>query len=539
MTYTPYMVLISTGIYGVATLLSVLYWVYIWQLKDYRTDRMRDFFSTSTGKKSLLNIWNMSLAVCIVVSFIIQFNPLIYPAIFLIYLLTLLKKRYRPIWTFKSVLIVGVSFSIAFAGPYVARFFIVHIIGTSTNSVSFLETLPSIEAIILFCTPLIVTAIVFVLRPITSIQKQKIIAEAKQRMNMLNTTVVGITGSYGKTSTKEFLSSMLSEKYSVLATPKNINVDIGVAQTILHSLQPDHDVFIVEMGAYAPGEIDAICDLVSPIIGVITAVREQHLSLFGSKEAIFEAKSELAQSLPKSGLAVLNLDDEGSQRMVGKTSAHTKFFSLYQHSHVFASDIVTTPHEVTFHLHVGKNASIPVTTKLHGQQVVPSILAAATVADHLGLSIQEIAHGIEKLKPVDNTMQLSMGKNHAWIIDDHYNSNPDGFIAALDYLDVFAGKKKVVLTPGMYELGGETEEKHRLVGKRIAEVADRLYITKKDFASPLRDAAIQAGMPEEAIIVSDTPRKIQRHIEKYIANNYTILIEGRVNQSIVQYLLER
>jgi UDP-N-acetylmuramoyl-tripeptide--D-alanyl-D-alanine ligase len=368
-------------------------------------------------------------------------------------------------------------------------------------------------------------------------QKQRIMEGAKAKMKTVHPIVIGVTGSYGKTSTKEFLKTILSQRYNVLATPKNVNVDIGIASVVLNELNEKHDVFIVEMGAYRRGEIASSCDIVHPIIGVITTIKEQHLALFGSREAIKHAKAELYQSLPPSGLAVVNRDNPQCIEVANLTDAKKKFFSTQDVAHVYASDIHVEPNELMFTLHCGSEKS-SVRTALHGQQVVPSILAAVVVADHLGMSLKEIIAGIEKLEPLEGSMHLRSGKNHALIIDDHYNSNPDGFLAAINYLSIFQERRKIIITPGMMELGSESDMHHRTVGARAGEVADLLFITKDDFAKPLWDAAKSGGLQEERIIIEDRPGKLIERLSECITPNDVVLIEGRIYKNVYNALLK-
>lgn len=514
-----------------------LYWVYLWQLKEYRIDRMVDFLSTRSGRKATANSWNIIELCMLAALFIVSLDsvyleigdsmliPFIIGALFLLLAVEVIRyARWRlfPAWTTKAVLLSILSAS---ASLCIAFFF-------AQFMNSYLAMLVTVVI-----APLVATFVVLLFQPVTAVQKQRIIEQATQKIEKVKPIVIGITGSYGKSTTKEFLAAILKQKYHVLATPKNVNVDIGVATTVIQELEDSHDVFIAEMGAYKQGEIDAICDIVSPIIGVLTAINAQHLALFGSLEMIQETKGELLRSLPSSGLAVVNKDIPACVEVAEESEARVKLFSVNDVAHAYATDIVVEPHAVAFVLHVG-GQKVRVRTPLHGSQVVPSILAAATVADHLGMPIQQIASGIGKLKPVAGTMQLKNGRNHYYVIDDSYNSNPDGFIAALDYLAQFHGKRKIVITPGMHELGTETDKHHRTVGSYAAEVADRLVVTKRDFAKPLVDAAKQGGMQPSSIIVNDRPSQlIQKELADYTADD-VILVEGRVHQAILSYLVQ-
>jgi len=520
-------------LFTIVAIFKTLYWVYLWQLKEYRIDRMTDFLSTPSGRHATTNFWNIC-EFCFVILFTllsITSSPAsIFSTrmewLFAVYLL-IAALRYARLHTLPVVTMKAAAISSAVGGSIFAAAIFLSLWTNTSLSL----------AVLLVLVPLIVTAAVLALHPFTKMQKQRILERAKNTMRNYHPIVIGVTGSYGKTSTKEFLKTILSQRYSVLATPKNINVDIGVAQVILQDLKEHHEVFIVEMGAYTKGEIASTCDLVHPIIGVITTIKEQHLALFGSREAIKHAKAELYQSLPSSGLAVVNRDNPQCIEVSNMTDAKKKFFSTQDVAHVYATDIHVTPHELQFVLHCGSEKR-PVHTPLHGQQVIPSILAAVVVADHLGMSLAEIVQGIEKLEPLEGSMHLRSGKNHALIIDDHYNSNPDGFLAAINYLSIFQERRKIIITPGMLELGQESEMHHRIVGNRAGEVADLLIITKDDSAKPLWDAAKSGGLQEERILIEDNQRKLLQYLSANSTPNDVILIEGRVFPHVYRELLK-
>jgi UDP-N-acetylmuramoyl-tripeptide--D-alanyl-D-alanine ligase len=520
------------ALFVLALVLKTLYWAYLWQLKEYRTDRMRDFLLSPSGRRTIWSPRNLAeflLLMWFVVAevvlsptpIVIELTAVLFAGVLFMNAVLYGRQRLVPVWTAKAVALVALMITLQ-----------VGVLG-----LLFLTTVSELLAMaaVLVITPLSVSLAVLAFQPLTAVQKQRVIRRAKAKITELQPTVIGVTGSYGKSSTKEFLAAILGERFSTLATPKNINVDIGVAQTILDSLRPEHEVFVVEMGAYRPGEIDAICDLVSPIIGVLTAINEQHLALFGSLQAIIDTKSELLEALPAAGLAVVNRDIPACMEAAERTTARRKFFSVQDVAHTYATDIQVEPTRVRFLLHIGAER-LPAVAHLAGAQVVPSLLAAATVAAHMGMTIQEIVAAIAKVQPVFGTMQLRNGRTHAFVIDDSYNSNPDGFLAALDYLAQFHDKRKIVVTPGMVELGVESDMHHRTVGSRIGEVADLLVITKQDSAKPLRDAAKQGGLQESQIIVSERLSGL-REVLDGVTHEDVILIEGRVQGQILGLLL--
>ncbi len=516
----------ATGLI-IAAALSTLYWTSIWQIKEYRFDRMRDFFSTRTGKRSLLNLHHAIVIVALIVAAIplnenaTMWVDILITAVTLFVVTILILNRTQPKkWTKKAILIAASSLLLTLITSFlVALYGSIFVSGLT---------------VILFA-PILVSAVSISLMPLTARQKDQIIKEAKSKISRLHPTVIGITGSYGKSTTKHFLHAILSQRFSVAMTPKNINVDIGVAQTILSDLTEEHDIFIAEMGAYRPGEIDAICDLVSPIIGILTAINEQHLALFGSLEIIMQTKGELMRALPSSGLAITDADSAACLQVTEQSPARKQFFSTRNVAHVYATDIVPAPGEVRFTLHIGTEFR-PARASLHGAQVIPSILAAATAAHHLGMHIDEIVAGISVLEPFAGTMHLQHGIGNMYIIDDSYNSNPIAFIAALDYLRLFTDKRKIVCTPGMNELGPISQREHERVGAAIADVADLLIISRKDSAASIMTGAVNAGFPPEQIIVDEKPARLVQRLQKELAADDIMLIEGRIHPVLQSYL---
>ncbi|MBI2411066.1 MAG: UDP-N-acetylmuramoyl-tripeptide--D-alanyl-D-alanine ligase [Candidatus Kerfeldbacteria bacterium] len=503
---------------------KMLFWFYIWQLKEYRRDRMRDFLHTRSGKRTIFSWIFFVEFLILIIAFIFPSHAVLYFSLLAIgEIVDWLRKRWRPKFTAKILLMMSILCVLNSIPGFIFY----------TNNTMFFVLVVAVMLV-----PILVSAFIISFEPMTHREKQRVIRRAKEKIRHVNPIVIGITGSYGKSSTKEFLKTILSEKFSVLATSKNVNVDIGVAQTILHQLKPQHEVFIAEMGAYIPGDIRSTCELVSPIIGILTAINEQHLAFFRDIETTKNTKAELLEALPSSGLAVINRDNPHCLAVADRTHAKKKFFSVQDIAHVYATDIHVFPRHIQFVLHIG-NVSTPVTVRLFGAQVIPAILAAVTVADHLGLTMQQIVHGMNTLQTIPGTMDVSLGKNHATVIDDGYNANPDGFIAALRYLQVYTGKKKIVLTPGMQELGQQSDAKHEEIGRAIGAVADTLYITKKDFAQTLLRGALAGGMAREQIIIDDRPSRMIKHHLSTITDRDAVLIEGRIHGLLREYMATR
>ena len=309
--------------------------------------------------------------------------------------------------------------------------------------------------------------------------------------------VIGVTGSVAKTSTKEQIAEVLSERWNVLRNTANENNEIGLPLTLLR-LAPEHDVAVLEMGMYVPGDIAQLAALARPRIGVVTAVRGTHLSRAGSLEAIERGKRELVEALPSTGTAVLNADDPLVARMAHGLPAGTRLlrYGFAAHAEVGAVAIESRAEKgMSFRLRV-RGAEVAVDSPALGRHGVHNALAAAAVGHALGMSLQDIARGLERSAQAPHrSVLLDVG---AWrVLDDSYNAAPDSMIAALDLLASLPGRRLAVLGE-MLELGEASLEAHRQVGRHAAKSSDVLLCVGPG-AAPYAEGARAAGMPRNAI----------------------------------------
>ena len=307
-------------------------------------------------------------------------------------------------------------------------------------------------------------------------------------------TIIGVTGSYGKTSVKFFLEKLLSVQYNVLVTPLNYNTTLGVVRTIRENLRPTHEIFVCEMGARNVGDIKEICDLVHPKMGVITAIGPQHLESFKSIANVVKTKFELADSLPADGVFFGNMDDEEirNRKVLVPTVGYGTLRGDYR-----AEDIRCDEHGLRFTVR-----GVEFETKLLGKHNVQNILAAIAVANTLGIPLEKLKQPVRRLEAVEHRQQLR-GSSDRLIIDDAYNSNPAGAQAALETLSMFEGLK-ILVTPGMVELGEKQAELNTAFGRQAAACCDRAVLVGKKQAVPIRAGLTEAGFPEEHIRVADT-----------------------------------
>ena len=308
---------------------------------------------------------------------------------------------------------------------------------------------------------------------------------------------IGITGSYGKTSTKFILAEILGQKYNVLATPASFNTPMGVTRIIRERLSPSHQVFIGEMGARHVGEIKELSHLVHPQIGILTAVGPQHLDTFKTVERIEKTKYELIDALPQDGLAVFLHDGGIVSRLYEKTEK-PKMLAGRENADAWATDISVSPSGSHFTLHLQGWEPFPCETVLLGRHNIGNILAACCVAKHLGLNREQIKRGIQQLKPVEHRLQLLKTAGGVTVIDDAFNTNPTSSKEALAVLSSFPGRR-VIVTPGMVELGPEEEKFNEEFGRAMAECVDVAVLVGKKHTAPIRAGLEATGFPTEHI----------------------------------------
>jgi len=311
--------------------------------------------------------------------------------------------------------------------------------------------------------------------------------------------VIGVTGSYGKTSMKFFLQALLKNKYSVLATPGNFNTPLGVTLTVRKELKPSHEIFICEMGARRVGEIKELCELARPSCGVITAVGPQHLETFRSVENILATKFELADALPPGGGLFLNGDNPLIREKGGAYPSRTFYFAETRGDGFQAKDVAVSRFGTEFTVAAPDGETERFRMKLLGAHNVVNVTGAIAVARSLGMSLKELKVPVRRLRPVEHRMQL---REHglATIIDDAYNSNPAGSRAAVETLALFDGLR-ILVTPGMVELGEREEEFNYAFGTYAAACCDVVLLVGGKRTAPIAKGVLDKGFPPENCLV--------------------------------------
>jgi len=322
-------------------------------------------------------------------------------------------------------------------------------------------------------SPLLTLMVNWLLKPVERHIAQGYTRDAMQRLaQMPNLKVVGITGSYGKTSTKHYLNRILSEHFSVLMTPGSFNTPMGVVRTIREMMQPYNEVFICEMGAKNVGDIREICDIVHPHYGIITAVGPQHLESFKTIENVQRTKFELADALPADGLVVLNNDFEYiANRQVDNVKAVRYAVTAGDAIDYWAEDVKYSSRGTSFTV-VRGDQRLELTTRLVGECNISNLIAAVAIAQELGVPDEKIRYAVSRIEQVEHRLNMKRTAGGLVIIDDAYNSNPNGSRMALDVLASMNTGKRIVITPGMIELGDKQVYYNEQLGEHIAECCD-------------------------------------------------------------------
>ncbi len=364
----------------------------------------------------------------------------------------------------------------------------------------------------------------FALKPVEKAVSNYYINDAKKLLRSLpDLKVIGITGSYGKTGTKYILSRILSEKFNVLHTPESFNTPMGVVRTVRSSLRADTELFIAEMGAKKKGDIKEICDIVHPDYAIITSVGPQHLDTFGSIDTVASTKFELAAAIEEKGNVFANGDNE-----IIKNKAEGTAIRLYGTDPTlpfYAENLRGGRGGNSFDM-VLSGERISVSTKLLGRHNVQNILAASALAFTLGVPLKDIAFAISRLTPVEHRLEMKSSVMGSLLIDDAYNANPEGSLEAVRVLGSFEGMKKVIITPGLVELGEKEYECNRALGSAAATVCDKIILVGKKRSLPLADGVREAGFNEDNLFVADSFKNAMEIYSGFADSNTVVLLEN-------------
>src|SRR3989338_1243038 len=511
-------------LWSLQALRQALNWVYWWQVKEYRFDRFRLLLESKEGKKNLEINLIITKFTCLLLAL---FLGIYYPALLLFTWLNLklirevfLRQLRKPIFTLRAIEL----FLTTLFGMFLIVF-LSYQSGIIASNLAFGEIL------------LVGLPVVGILwsRPLVERSKTKVINKAMYRLSIVKPIVIGVTGSYGKTTTKDFIASLLSQKYQVEKTPTSQNTPVGVARKTAN-LSRDTKIFVVEMGAYKKGEIKTVADIVKPQIGVITGIEPPHLALFCSLQNIKEAKYELIQALPKNGQAIFNGNNTDCLEMLewARRDGREVFVCqvLDRDNQKRKADLRLKIEKIsltgsTITVHYGRIKKT-METLIPSPHLLQNLGAAILVAKKLGVNWQQIEKGVKTLDLSGRAMRTQNLPSKGILVDDSYNSTPHAFVAALDHLKMFK-KRRIVFMTGIIELGKTTYQVHEELGKKLGQIADEIILTNSDAKE-----GILAGLGDNSkkLVVVTNPNRLAEKIKYYLRLDCAILLEGRMPASV-------
>lgn len=364
--------------------------------------------------------------------------------------------------------------------------------------------------------------------PVEKCIQKGFINDAKKILaSMPDLKIIGITGSYGKTSTKHYLTRILSEEFDVLMTPGSFNTPMGVVRTIREYLKPYNQIFVCEMGAKQVGDIKEICDIVHPQMGIVTAVGPMHLESFKTLESVQSTKFELTDSLPTNGWAVINNDFEMcANRQVDNCHVLRYGITNPKGCDYVAKDIHYTPNGTSFIVEGPDGFKLELETRLLGESNVSDLLAAVVIAVKLGVAAEKIRYAVATIEQVEHRLSMKQTPGGVTIIDDAFNSNPVGSKMAIDVLSHFKGGKRIIVTPGMIELGAEQFNLNQEFGKYMGDKVDIAIVVGQYNRDAIVKGIRQSEFDEHNLHIVDSFNEAQEVLGRILASGDTVLYEN-------------
>lgn len=511
---------------------SSLLW--LWFMKEYRMDRMRIHLKTRQGRALVVSRTNVLLLVALGVyattpltSAVLAFLSVVFIALSIRHLRGGFAHWFIPPRSPKVF-----ALALAFVGFVAGMFVLGYPVLVTFALVDILLFPVSAVIVFLFAIP-------------TRLYHAFVIRMATQRLRETKgVTVIGVTGSFGKTSVKDYLAAIVSAQYKTLKTKASKNSAIAIAEVIKAELTADHRMFVVEMGAYKKGEIAGMSAMVRPEIGVVTAVNAQHQDLFGTLENTMQAKYELVAGLTGRKVAILNADDPRVRAMGAwaKRDGCTVWWYTKENTKVPAGDPVFRASDIAWDLQgVGftcsyKGASAQVSAPVVGAHQVGNILAALAGAVACGMDFAKAAEAAAHIVPAKKVLEIVAGVNGSTFIIDTFNNNPDGANAALDVLSKAKGRKILVFQP-MIELGAYAKERHVDVGAHAGRVCDVVFLTNnnwyEDFLVGVRTTSSKTQVKLSSAEAS------AGFLRKYVKKGDAVLFKGKDSEHVLTRLQEK
>ncbi|MFI3141727.1 MAG: UDP-N-acetylmuramoyl-tripeptide--D-alanyl-D-alanine ligase [Clostridia bacterium] len=508
MTLTIILFLICLVLFTISFSMAIVDSMHFFQLNSYRFDTHSNWIKQNFDKYLPHNTLSVIWLIVILFSYDINIKLIVSAAILAISLfIEKPKKAKKPlVYTARVKRMLLTCFAVTALTIGITSFIYVP---DSHESIALLAM-----GLLYAFSNMILLLINLINKPIELSINQHYINDAKRILKSCpDLDIIGITGSYGKTSVKYYLTTLLKAKYNVLMTPESYNTPMGVVKTVRGSLKSTHEIFVCEMGAKWVGDIKELCDIVHPHHGVITSIGPQHLESFKTLDAVKNTKYELADAVTANdSMLFLNADDENV--MAHKGDRKFISYAIDSDADYRAFDVKANDRGTTFSVRTKDGETETYSTKLIGRHNVLNITGAIAISHKLGICLKDLKAQVRRLEGVPHRLELTE-KGNLTIIDDAYNSNPSGTKAALEALSLFDGYK-ILVTPGMVELGEKQYELNCEFGKNAAEVCDFVVLVGEKQAVPIHAGLLENGYDESKIFVANT---IQEGLNKVYALN--------------------
>ena len=440
-------------------------------------------------------------------------------------------------WTARAVRVGVVAFAISLLAAAVVWRLVISVPAMLATQVAVWGIVAL--ALVGMLTPWIVLNGAYVMAPFERSLARKFLGEAARRMRSYPGRVIGITGSYGKTTTKLIVADLLASRYRVLKTAAGINTTMGITRVIREELQDEYEYFVVEVSAYGPGEIREVCDIIRPRLGILTAVGVQHLERFGTPEAIAEAKYELLASLPAGGTAVVNADDPVCLKLAERAASEGKRVVRYGMDEaqpdlaVRGTDLAVSVRGTQFRVVTGAGEAETFQTRLLGRWNISNILAALAAGRECGVPLQAMREAVAKLSPAPRRLEIREEGGIVKILDVA-NANPRGAQMALEVLSHFSQGSRIMITPGMVELGPIEAEENRRLGQAAATVCDYVVLVGPEQTRPIREGLAERGFPADRILTARHADEVAEQLAGIVRPGDTLLFENRLPDTYLE-----
>lgn len=544
-----------TFIWLLVQIRRLFFHISVFQLKEFRFDRYFSWLKTQEGLNILLHPWSLIKYILLIFLFWPKLFSFCFYGFFSIYLwesvyalFEIITWRFkRPRLTIKITILIALSIIVA---AVIASIAIIHTTNWLTNLSLFNNQLVKQLLIIDRLLILIIMVEVVLLNILNNILRRRAYEKLSQLLNKnKGLKIIAITGSYGKTSTKNFLHTLLTGHIPLITVPQNINTEIGIANFILENLHSSHKIIIVEIGAYKKGEIEHIGSILKPDISILTAISNQHLDLFGSQQNIIEAKFEIGKILNPKGTLIINSDSRLIMSYINRfqkirPDVKIRTVSIQKSANYYATQISNTPlngpsQGTSFTLNT-KNLTIELKTHLVSPSFITNLLLAIAAAREINVKISHIVSKIVCISQPDHTLRIYKNplKNNI-IIDDSYSANEIGILEAINIAAKSRLKNKIVIFRPLIELGKDSDRTHQKIASKMSKVFTYIIATSYDYVNIITEVLKKSGFNMNRFLVIKNDRRLLSLVKTIANKNSLILMENRIPERIVLYLMSK